>query len=148
MATDPICGMQVDESTDLTVERHGQTFYFCSDHCRRKFLAQEEAEDKHSCCHEHAPSEYEARDKASKYICPMCEGVESDKPGNCPKCGMALEPAKPKAHKQKKIYTCPMHPEIEQDHPGDCPKCGMALERIGEVAPGPTIWSRHWRASR
>ena len=27
----------------------------------------------------------------AKYICPMCPGVESDKPGACPKCGMALE---------------------------------------------------------
>ncbi|MHB1079222.1 MAG: copper-transporting P-type ATPase [Prosthecobacter sp.] len=25
------------------------------------------------------------------YICPMCEGVRSDKPGACPMCGMALE---------------------------------------------------------
>lgn len=25
------------------------------------------------------------------YICPMCEGVGSDKPGACPQCGMALE---------------------------------------------------------
>lgn len=25
------------------------------------------------------------------YICPMCEGVGSDKPGTCPQCGMALE---------------------------------------------------------
>lgn len=65
---------------------------------------------------------------AAKYFCPMCPGVESEKPGDCPKCGMALErnPAwKPDA---KTIFTCPMHPEIEQDHPGNCPKCGMALE--------------------
>lgn len=65
---------------------------------------------------------------AAKYFCPMCPGVESDVPGDCPKCGMALErnPAwKPAA---KITYTCPMHPEVEQDHPGDCPKCGMALE--------------------
>ena len=27
----------------------------------------------------------------AKYYCPMCEGVESDEPGDCPKCGMALE---------------------------------------------------------
>ncbi len=27
----------------------------------------------------------------AKYFCPMCPGVESDKPGDCPKCGMALE---------------------------------------------------------
>jgi Cu+-exporting ATPase len=58
----------------------------------------------------------------------MCEGVESDRPENCPKCGMALEPAQPSALSAKVIYTCPMHPEVQQDHPGSCPKCGMALE--------------------
>jgi Cu+-exporting ATPase len=52
--------------------------------------------------------------------------VVSDKPGDCPKCGMALEPMA--AALQKTIYTCPMHPQIEQDHPGDCPICGMPLE--------------------
>ena len=65
----------------------------------------------------------------AKYFCPMCPGAESDQPGDCPKCGMALEwnPAWV-APAGKAIYTCPMHPEIEQDHPGDCPKCGMPLE--------------------
>lgn len=59
----------------------------------------------------------------------MCEGVESDKPGDCPKCGMALErnPAW-KGEAQKTIYTCPMHPEVEREVAGDCPICGMALE--------------------
>ncbi|MDQ3415475.1 MAG: copper-translocating P-type ATPase [Verrucomicrobiota bacterium] len=54
--------------------------------------------------------------------------VVSDKPGDCPKCGMALERISPPPTEGKTIYTCPMHPEIEQDHPGDCPKCGMPLE--------------------
>ena len=58
----------------------------------------------------------------------MCPGVESDKPGDCPKCGMALERNPAWQPPRKVIYTCPMHPEIEQDHPGNCPKCGMALE--------------------
>jgi Cu+-exporting ATPase len=58
----------------------------------------------------------------------MCPGVESDKPGDCPKCGMALERNPTWKAAAVTIYTCPMHPEIEQDHPGDCPKCGMALE--------------------
>ena len=35
---DPICGMTVDEVTALHAERDGKTFYFCSDHCRQKFL--------------------------------------------------------------------------------------------------------------
>jgi Cu+-exporting ATPase len=65
----------------------------------------------------------------------MCKGVESDKPENCPKCGMALEPARPAASTQKVVYTCPMHPEIEQDGRGTCPKCGMDLEPK-TVVPG------------
>ncbi len=59
----------------------------------------------------------------------MCPGVESDQPGDCPKCGMALEKsAATPGLEAKTLFTCPMHPEIEQDHPGDCPKCGMPLE--------------------
>jgi len=38
MAKDPICGMTVDEATALHAERDGETFYFCSEHCRKKFL--------------------------------------------------------------------------------------------------------------
>ena len=63
------------------------------------------------------------------YYCPMCPGVESEEPGDCPKCGMSLEPKRTyRASAGKAIYTCPMHPQIERDHPGDCPICGMALE--------------------
>ncbi len=28
--------------------------------------------------------------KATKHVCPLCEGVESEQPGDCPKCGMTL----------------------------------------------------------
>ncbi len=36
---DPICGMTVDQATAVHAEREGTTFYFCSDHCRKKFLS-------------------------------------------------------------------------------------------------------------
>jgi xanthine dehydrogenase accessory factor len=40
VATDPVCGMEVDESTaKWTAERDGATFYFCAPACRRTFLA-------------------------------------------------------------------------------------------------------------
>ena len=56
----------------------------------------------------------------------MCPDVESDGPGACPRCGMALEPASPQLRAAK--WTCPMHPEVVRDGPGSCPICGMALE--------------------
>jgi len=159
MAKDPICGMMVDEATSLRAERDGQTYYFCCEHCRQKFLAppapqiitlqrplavakqpetlapsHHEQHSRHTpapaaqaCCAEDGASST-MPSSAAKYFCPMCEGITSDQPGDCPKCGMALELNPAWKPKSKVLYTCPMHPEIEQDHPGECPKCGMALE--------------------
>jgi Cu+-exporting ATPase len=138
MTKDPICGMTVDEATAFRAERNGQTYYFCSEHCRQKFLARPVApaskESEHGHEHTHSHHEHHGEDVKpsvnAKYFCPMCPGVESDKPGDCPKCGMALErnPAWVEPKAGKTIYTCPMHPEVQQNHPGNCPKCGMALE--------------------
>ena len=89
MATDPICGMMVDEATARHAERDGQTFYFCSEHCRKAFLS--------------APATTKQAEKEQKpkgktiYTCPMHPEVQQDHPGNCPKCGMALEPMSPTA---------------------------------------------------
>src|SRR5690606_37420624 len=39
-AIDPICGMTVSKSSPIRAERDGETYYFCCEHCRQKFLAQ------------------------------------------------------------------------------------------------------------
>ena len=129
---DPICGMTVDTATAFSTERDGETFYFCSQHCLEKFNS-EQAETKSCCGGSNGQSHNQAvqsKDKPSsaKYYCPMCEGVQSDVPGDCPKCGMALEASEIQVTKQKTIFTCPMHAEVEQDGPGSCPICGMDLE--------------------
>ncbi len=83
-----------------------------------------------SCCGggDHSHHEKVTPSAGAAYFCPMCPGQESDKPGTCAKCGMALESAGLPQAGSRTIYTCPMHPEIERDEPGECPKCGMALE--------------------
>jgi len=158
---DPICGMSVDASSPIRAERDGQTYYFCCENCRQKFLGQtgsagtpplvqlglggSTSPAQHApsaCCHTpHAGAHGHAGttvqpSSTSKYFCPMCPGVESDKPGDCPVCGMALErnPAWGKTASGKTIYTCPMHPEVQQDAPGDCPICGMPLEPLTATA--------------
>ena len=76
-----------------------------------------------------APEHAEASSANGAYTCPMHPEVRADKPGACPKCGMALELAEPVAVVTRgPNYTCPMHPQIVRDGPGACPICGMALE--------------------
>jgi len=125
MATDPVCGMTVDEKKAAAKAVHrGVSYHFCSKGCHAKFVAD--------------PGKYLAAGKATPpanggaiYTCPMHPDVRQQGPGACPKCGMALEPAGAPAAVRKTEYVCPMHPEIVQDHPGSCPKCGMALEPRG-----------------
>lgn len=128
MAIDPICGMTVDDLKAINAQRHGQTFYFCCEHCRRKFLFQgnNTSSEPEQLLQLTIPGKTIPRE--SQYFCPMCSGIESNKPGSCPKCGMALESSKPFVALHKSIYTCPMHPENEQNGPGTCPICGMNLE--------------------
>jgi Cu+-exporting ATPase len=59
--------------------------------------------------------------------------IVRDESGNCPLCGMTLEPvAASTSH-----WTCPMHPEVHEQGPGHCTDCGCALEPVTiTAAPG------------
>ena len=40
MASDPVCGMEIEESeAAATAEHEGSTYYFCSQSCRDQFVS-------------------------------------------------------------------------------------------------------------
>lgn len=135
---DPVCSMDVDDTSNYNIKHNSKNYYFCSKSCLEKFKNNPEkyiVEDKnnldYSCC-ESTTGHIKEESKASsdQYTCPMHPEIVKDTQGSCPKCGMALEPIAPSVSKEKVEYTCPMHPEIIQDSPGNCPICGMALEAV------------------
>ena len=104
---DPVCGMTVNPATaKLHTEHAGTTYYFCSRGCLEKFTADPaqylqaasaKAEAGHgSCCHhgDDKPKASKAQGAiaSGQYTCPMHPEIVRDGPGDCPICGMALEP--------------------------------------------------------
>jgi Cu+-exporting ATPase len=114
-------------TVDLDHPAGGKTVFeggeigFCSSKCKASFEA-----DPQRYLGEQRPPEPSAP-AGTKWVCPMDPEVEADRPGPCPRCGMALEPATP-VQSTRVEWTCPMHPQIVRDQPGTCPICGMALE--------------------
>ena len=94
---DPVCGMTVQPDSPHRTTRAGQQYVFCSSGCRQKFDADPSLPHR-----EKSPRDdrlEEARDagggpsrKAEVWTCPMHPQIVRDGPGNCPICGMALEP--------------------------------------------------------
>ena len=85
---DPVCGMEVDPDTARHKAEHGgRSFYFCSDRCRTKF-----AEDPAKYLHGEMKKTQADVPEGTIYTCPMHPQVRQVGPGNCPICGMALEP--------------------------------------------------------
>lgn len=90
MTTDPVCGMTVDPAATTHHAHHdGSDYHFCSDGCRRKFIADPQRYlDPASHSAEPAPT-------GTLYTCPMHPQIVQEGPGTCPLCGMALEPKMP-----------------------------------------------------
>ncbi|HPG01953.1 MAG TPA: heavy metal translocating P-type ATPase [Rhodoblastus sp.] len=84
---DPVCGMRVDpRSASHHTEHDGKPYYFCSANCHDKFVADPDRNIGKSAAT--AP----AAPEGTIYTCPMHPQIRQFGPGNCPICGMALEP--------------------------------------------------------
>src|SRR5262245_25416270 len=96
---DPVCGMAVDPATAHagSAVDGGITYFFCSARCAQKFRAD--------------PGLYVSQTPRTEgrelvpgkglYTCPMHPEIVRDGPGNCPICGMALEPMSVTAEEQE-----------------------------------------------
>ena len=85
---DPVCGMTVDPaSAKYHAEHEGVEYHFCSAGCQAKFVAEPAKTLELS-----APAP-EPAPAGTIYTCPMHPQIRQIGPGNCPICGMALEPA-------------------------------------------------------
>ncbi len=108
---DPVCGMHVNPETAAgTFEYQGKDYYFCSTHCLKKFQGAPEefigppgqlpsmppvniGRTRLSETPKSPEPETIASEKTKiEYTCPMHPEIVRDAPGNCPICGMALEP--------------------------------------------------------
>jgi len=90
---DPVCGMtvKVGFAKGGSAEHAGHTYWFCNAGCRDKFITD--------------PATYLARSTpapaappptaAAMFTCPMHPEIRQPGPGDCPICGMALEPEMP-----------------------------------------------------
>ncbi|MDX6460132.1 MAG: P-type Cu+ transporter [Acidobacteriaceae bacterium] len=126
---DPVCGMKVlPEKAAASLNHAGRTWYFCAEGCKTKFEADPGKYDGSRPTPLISIAAGPKTPASAQYTCPMHPEVLSEKPGTCPKCGMALDPTQPTAPRENIEYTCPMHPQIVRDGPGTCPICGMALE--------------------
>lgn len=112
---DPVCGMKVSAKDPLRGSFEGTEYHFCSVRCQEKFesdpkgvlaaRAQKDSKnpvrelDKKSCCHGGDAIDHKTAKLVSEppsddavYTCPMHPEVEQIGPGDCPICGMDLEP--------------------------------------------------------
>lgn len=87
---DLVCGMDVDPATTAHHTRHdGGDYHFCSDGCRRKFIADPQ---RYLDPSSHVAAPVPA---GTLFTCPMDPQIVQEGPGTCPICGMALEPMMP-----------------------------------------------------
>lgn len=94
---DPVCGMVVTNQSKHSYSLKDIMYYFCSNGCKEKFVS--------------SPGKYLNEGLKSApvpepvagtiYTCPMHPQIRQDHPGNCPICGMSLEPLLPELEEEE-----------------------------------------------
>ena len=94
---DPVCGMTVKPESAYQIDHEGQSYHFCSAKCLAKF----ETEPQRYLHPASDPVAAAVVSEGAIYTCPMHPEIRQPAPGNCPKCGMTLEPVLPDLEKEE-----------------------------------------------
>ena len=115
-AIDPVCGMTVTLTADRRkADYQGATSHFCSEKCQTKFGI-----DPNFYASGNALKRGKVAAVATKYTCPMHPEIIRDAPGNCPICGMTLEPVLPSDAPGPKFSDFTRRLRISAAAPGPC----------------------------
>ena len=87
---DLVCGMTVTDQSPHKLAHEGRPYYFCSAKCQGKFSANPQ-----QYLAPTPPVDAPPAAAGTIYTCPMHPQIRQDHPGNCPICGMTLEPLLP-----------------------------------------------------
>jgi len=81
----------------------------------------------------------------TRYVCPMCSGVVSAVPGNCPKCGMSLVPEMPSAEEPEDLELSDMRRRLRIALVFTVPLVMLEMTgMLGKHAPDHSPASRVW----
>jgi len=89
---DPVCGMKVGPQSSHWIEHAGTRYAFCSARCLERFRAEPERWRRPAAAQPAPPA---APATPGRFTCPMHPEIVRASPGECPICGMALEPIAP-----------------------------------------------------
>lgn len=100
---DPVCGMEVKSDSPYRESVEGKTYRFCSAKCLQKFQIDPHSYMGHSSheAHQHTSHPTISAPEGAAYTCPMHPEIRQPTPGNCPICGMTLEPVIPELEEEE-----------------------------------------------
>jgi P-type Cu+ transporter len=142
---DPVCGMDVTpgQARGGSAQHAGITYWFCNPSCRDKFVVNP------SKYVTPAPVPPRAPPKVADtriYTCPMHPEVRQVGPGNCPKCGMALEPLEPVTDEEPSAELADMTRRFWVSAVLTVPLLGLAMgemalpELVGRLSVTARLW--------
>ena len=142
---DPVCGMTVSAAAPERASLDGQTYFFCCAGCRAKFEAAPRAyvgvdasREAAQPAHPSAPASAQGPGEAG-WTCPMHPEVRRDRPGDCPICGMALEPIAPVAASDDNPELTDMKRRFWVSAALTLPVVTLAMAMPMKEGPGPWV---------